>query len=89
MCRRYPSRNLTDSSDGRSYQNINSLGIGDWVKNKYKTSKVVSISGKDRAAIILGGKKPDIAIWYDRKGQYTTSTSVSYTHLTLPTILLV
>ena len=68
------SMNLTDSSDGRSYQNINSSGIGDWVKNKYKTSKVVSISGKDRAAIILGGKKPDIAIWYDRKGQYTTST---------------
>jgi len=71
------STNLTDSSDGRSYRNIKFLGIGDWVKNKYKNSKIVSISGKDRAAIMLGGKNPDIAIWYDRKGKYTTSTYYS------------
>ena len=71
------STNLTDFSDGRSYRNINSLGVGDWVKNKYKNSKIVSISGKDRAAIMLGGKNPDIAIWYDRKGKYTTSTYYS------------
>jgi len=68
------STNLTDFSNGRSYKNINSTGVGDWVKNKYETSKVVSISGKDRSAIILGGQNPNIAIWYDRKGQYTTST---------------
>ena len=71
------STNLTDLSDGRSYENINSLGVGDWVKNKYINSKIVSISGKDRSAIMLGGKNPDIAIWYDRKGQYTTSTYYS------------
>ena len=71
------STNLTDSSGGRSYENINSLGVGDWVKNKYKNSKIISISGKDRAAILLGGKNPDIAIWYDRKGKYTTSTYYS------------
>ena len=43
-------------------------------KNKQSDSKVVSISGKDRSAILLGGKNPDIAIWYDKKGQYTTSS---------------
>jgi len=71
------SINFTDNSDGRSFRNINSLTVGDWLKNKQSDSKVISISGKDRSAILLGGKNPDISIWYDKKGQYTTSSYYS------------
>jgi predicted AlkP superfamily pyrophosphatase or phosphodiesterase len=37
-------------------------------------ARVVSLSLKDRAAIIAGGKRPDLALWYDsRTGEFTTS----------------
>jgi arylsulfatase A-like enzyme len=37
--------------------------------------KVVSISLKDRAAVIPGGKSPDLALWYEAKlASFTTST---------------
>lgn len=39
-------------------------------------AKVVTVSHKDRAAILTGGKSADLAIWYDRElGRYTSSTA--------------
>ncbi len=41
-------------------------------------SLVVSVSGKDRAAILLGGKQADLAVWYDHAiPGFTTSTFYS------------
>lgn len=50
-------------------------GVGDWMQAADPESVVVSISLKDRAAILLGGKRPDAAIWYDDSlGAYTSSS---------------
>lgn len=39
-------------------------------------AKVVTVSHKDRAAILTGGHSADLAIWYDRElGRYTTSVA--------------
>jgi predicted AlkP superfamily pyrophosphatase or phosphodiesterase len=72
---------LKDGSMGLSYQNIEADALGDWMKEANLESKVVSVAGKDRASILLGGKKPDAALWYDRAGGWTSST---YYHSSLP-----
>jgi alkaline phosphatase len=41
--------------------------LGDRLKAVDPQSKVVSISGKDRAAVMLGGHNPNLAIWWDGK----------------------
>ncbi len=48
---------------------LNLLGstIGDELKNAGGKSRVVSISIKDRAAILMGGTRADAAIWFDKK----------------------
>jgi hypothetical protein len=36
---------------------------------------VFAVSGKDRGAVILGGRKADLVLWFDRfKGEFTTSS---------------
>jgi arylsulfatase A-like enzyme len=38
-------------------------------------ARTVSLSYKDRTAVLLGGKRPDLALWYDSKrGTFTTSS---------------
>lgn len=49
--------------------------VGDWMQAANPDAVVVSVGIKDRAAILLGGKHPDAAIWYDNTvGGFTTST---------------
>lgn len=66
---------------GFSPRNLAVTAIGDWLKEKSPASKVVSVSTKDRAAILMGGKHPDLVFWYDKT--YTQwhgkSTSVMVT----------
>lgn len=45
---------------------MQSSAIGDWIKEKSRRAKVYAVSGKDRAAITLGGHKADAAFWLDR-----------------------
>ncbi|MEK6566517.1 MAG: alkaline phosphatase family protein, partial [Bacteroidota bacterium] len=52
---------------GSSPRNLVVTAIGDWLKAESATSKVVSVSSKDRAAILMGGKQPNQVFWYDRK----------------------
>lgn len=49
--------------------------FGDELKKNSPDSKIYSISGKDRGAVILGGKSADRAYWYDvtSKGLATSS----------------
>lgn len=50
--------------DGRSPRNFIGSTLGDEIRLKYGfSSKVVSVSNKDRAAILLGGKMPNAAFW--------------------------
>jgi predicted AlkP superfamily pyrophosphatase or phosphodiesterase len=50
---------------GRSPINLKSGTIGDWLKRKNSGSRVYSVARKDRAAILLGGLKADMAFWMD------------------------
>ena len=63
--------------DGKGYSphHLRVPTVGDLLKLRNPTSKVVSVSLKDRSAIISGGKTPDFAFWYDfMQGQWTTSS---------------
>ncbi len=57
----------------RSYRQTNATAIGDWIKENDIKSKVFSVGGKDRAAVFLGGKNADLAIYYDWAGSFMTS----------------
>lgn len=62
---------------GRAASPANFLGItlGDSLKQSSPGSKVVSVSIKDRAAVLMGGKLADAAYWYDSNtGHFMTST---------------
>ncbi len=49
--------------------------FGDWLKKQKVGAKVVSVSRKDRSAILLGGQKPDGAYWFNTaNGGFTSST---------------
>ena len=47
--------------------------LGDRLKEKYPPSRVFAVSLKDRAAILMGGRKADAAYWFDRKGFVSSS----------------
>lgn len=58
----------------RSYKLVNATALGDWMKAVNPESKVYAIGGKDRTGIFFGGKNPDLALWWNGKGQFITST---------------
>lgn len=39
--------------------------LGDWLRASSKTARVYSVSGKDRAAIMMGGHHPTGVYWWD------------------------
>ncbi|MFQ6614668.1 MAG: alkaline phosphatase family protein, partial [Fidelibacterota bacterium] len=59
--------------EGRSYRPFNTTALGDWLKASNPLSKVVSVAGKDRASVFLGGQKPDLSVWYNWDGNFVTS----------------
>lgn len=56
---------VLDAKMGISPKNFNADTLGDELKNAKRTSQVVSISLKDRAAVLLGGKRSDYSLWFD------------------------
>lgn len=42
--------------------------LGEWMKAADPESRVVSVAGKDRAAVMMGGHKVDELWWWDGKG---------------------
>lgn len=65
--------NFSGNGKGRSYRNIKNSSLADWLKNTHPKSKIVSLSGKDRSAVLMGGRSSDLTLWYDKKGGYTSS----------------
>lgn len=54
--------------------------FGDALKAQVPGSRVVSISMKDRSAILMGGATADLALWFDhRSGRFVTSTAFTST----------
>ena len=74
-CVEDPNAKVVGSSKGkaRSFARYNTFGLGDWLKTEYPNSKVISIGGKDRAACILGGKQPDLPLYYNKAGSFISS----------------
>jgi len=59
---------------GRSPKNLQATTLGDWLKEANGVSRVMSVSGKDRAAITMAGQAPDQVFWYDKtQGRFTSS----------------
>lgn len=52
--------------------NITTSTLGDWLKEKSPQSRVVAVSGKDRASITLGGHRADATFWYLDNLGFTT-----------------
>lgn len=61
-----------DPVHGRSPAQLMAPTLGDALKLATNgASRVVSLAGKDRAAVLLGGARPDVAVWYDHTvGQF-------------------
>jgi predicted AlkP superfamily pyrophosphatase or phosphodiesterase len=49
--------------------------LGTWLKNQVPGSRVFSIAGKDRAAILMAGPKADGVFWFQDGFGFTTSTA--------------
>jgi arylsulfatase A-like enzyme len=57
--------------------------LGDWLKAANPASRTFTLSGKDRGAIMLGGRRPDGAYWY-RSGAPPRFTTSRYYRDSLP-----
>jgi predicted AlkP superfamily pyrophosphatase or phosphodiesterase len=57
-------------------RNLLAPTIGDALKMAHPGAKVVSLSLKDRAAVLLGGHSADVCLWFDPgEGRWITSTA--------------
>ena len=60
--------------EGLSPKNFLGTTVGDELKNAGHPSRVITVALKDRAAILMGGHRADLALWFDGKTmQWTTS----------------
>ncbi|HEX5183412.1 MAG TPA: alkaline phosphatase family protein [Allosphingosinicella sp.] len=64
----------TGDPDARGPQNLRVDTFGDWLKAARPGARVVSISGKDRAAIMLGGHHADAVYWWVDGTGFATSS---------------
>ncbi len=55
-------------------QNLRVPTLGEWLKAVQPQARVISISGKDRAAIMLAGHNPDAVYWWVDGVGFTTSS---------------
>lgn len=60
---------------GSSPHRLRVSTVGDELKMAYPASRVISMSFKDRAAILMGGRMADLALWWDTEtGAFVSST---------------
>ncbi len=60
---------------GRSPRNLLHSGFADWLVARYPAARAVSVSGKDRSAILMLGKAHGQAYWFDHAtGRFVSST---------------
>jgi predicted AlkP superfamily pyrophosphatase or phosphodiesterase len=52
-------------SEERSPANLLATALPDWVRQRDPWGRTFSASGKDRSAVMLGGRRPSGAFWYD------------------------
>lgn len=49
--------------------------LGDWLQAQVKGSRAFSMSGKDRAAVLMAGRKPTAVFWFEGASGFNTSTA--------------
>lgn len=54
-----------DDEFGDSPARLLASAFGDWLKASRPRAKVFAVGGKERAAIMMGGRRPDGAFWFD------------------------
>lgn len=52
-------------------------GLGDWLQAQVPGSRVFALSGKDRAAILMAGRKPTAVYWFTGPAGFSSSTVYS------------
>jgi hypothetical protein len=73
-----PESRVFGAQEGRSPKHLRVTAFGDWLKSAYPSSRVFSVSGKDRAAIMLAGRSPNAAYWFERNGVVGFTSSRYY-----------
>jgi hypothetical protein len=63
---------------GRSPRYLRVTALGDWLKDQRPGARVFSVSAKDRAAIMMGGQRPDGVYWLDKRGTGRMTSSRYY-----------
>ncbi len=60
----------------RGASNVRLLGdeLGDWLQAQVPGSRVFALSGKDRAAILMAGRKPTGVYWFTGTAGFTSSS---------------
>jgi hypothetical protein len=65
---------LEHNGPGASPRRFQGTTIADWIVARYPSSRIVSVSGKDRGAILPVGRRVADVYWYAPSGRFTTST---------------
>jgi len=73
-----------DGEGVASPAHLRASALGDWLKARDPLAKVYSVSGKDRAAILMAGERADGAFWFDRSHGGMETSSYYYPTGTLP-----
>lgn len=64
---------VSDASYGIGPARLEGPALADGFKDADPKARVFSVSAKDRAAVILGGRRPDLVLWFDHvQGEFTT-----------------
>lgn len=73
-----------EDKSGVSPKYFNATTLGDELKNAGYPSKVISVALKDRAAVLMGGQRADLALWFDSKRNQWVSSEYYLPEKTLP-----
>jgi len=75
-----PATRVIGSQDeeGRSPRNLRVEMLGGWMKARDPETRVLTVAGKDRSAIALGGRSADTAWWFLRGEPFGFTTSRHY-----------
>ena len=66
---------MADSVCGTGPEHLLGPALADALKAADPRARIFAVSSKDRAAVLLGGRKADLALWFDRSsGEFTTSS---------------
>ena len=75
-CVEDPNAKALHAPNQASASNLRFLGegLGDWLQAQRPGSRVFAVSGKDRAAILMAGRKPTGVYWFTGPAGFTSST---------------